>query len=52
MTTHVFIVDDTTFKYHLEYMFAGCGAKEKVVDFNNMKYMQKVLQNGMLLMKL
>lgn len=24
--THVFIVNDTTFKYHLEYMFAGTGA--------------------------
>lgn len=37
MTTHVFIVDDNTFKYHLEYMFAGTGAKEKSVDFNNKK---------------
>lgn len=37
MTTHVFIVDDNTFKYHLEYMFAGTGAKEKKVDFNNSK---------------
>lgn len=35
MTTHVFIVDDNTFKYHLEYMFAGTGAKEKKVDFND-----------------
>lgn len=35
MTTHVFIVDDTTFKYHLEYMFAGTGAEKKAVDFNN-----------------
>ena len=24
--THVFIVNDTTLKYHLEYMFAGTGA--------------------------
>ena len=24
--THVFIVDTKTFKYHLEYMFAGTGA--------------------------
>ena len=37
MTTHVFIVDDKTFKYHLEYMFAGTGSKEKKIDFNNMK---------------
>ena len=25
-TTHVFIVDTNTFKYHLEYLFAGTGA--------------------------
>lgn len=37
MTTHVFIVDDNTFKYHLEYLFCGTGAKEKVIDFNNCK---------------
>ncbi len=27
--THVFIVNDKTFKYHLEYMFAGTGAGDK-----------------------
>lgn len=35
MTTHVFIVDSTTFKFHLEYLFAGTGAKDNVIDFNN-----------------
>ena len=35
MTTHVFIVDTNTFKYHLEYLFAGTGAKDNFVDFNN-----------------
>lgn len=35
MTTHIFIVDETTFKIHLEYLFAGTGAKDFVVDFNN-----------------
>lgn len=35
MTTHVFIVDSITFKIHLEYLFAGTGAKDNVVDFNN-----------------
>jgi len=43
MTTHVFVVDSTTFKYHLEYLFAGTGAKKKDgannegydIDFNN-----------------
>lgn len=29
MTTHVFVVDEQTFKYHLEYMFAGTGANDK-----------------------
>jgi len=33
-TTHVLIVDTTTFKYHLEYQFAGTGAGENVIDFN------------------
>lgn len=36
MTTHVFIVDSTTFKLHLEYLFAGTGAKDNKVDFNNL----------------
>lgn len=30
---HLFIVDETTFKIHLEYMFAGTGAKEVPTDF-------------------
>lgn len=34
-TTHVFIVDTTTFKYHLEYLFVGTGNANKVIDFNN-----------------
>lgn len=34
-TTHVFIVDSNTFKYHLEYLFAGTGAKNNTIDFNN-----------------
>jgi len=35
MTTHIFIVDKTTFKLHLEYLFAGTGAKDNQIDFNN-----------------
>ncbi|PJA27474.1 MAG: DUF91 domain-containing protein [candidate division Zixibacteria bacterium CG_4_9_14_3_um_filter_46_8] len=35
MTTHVFIVDSMTFKLHIEYLFAGTGAKDHKVDFNN-----------------
>ncbi|MFH1890999.1 MAG: DUF91 domain-containing protein [Candidatus Kuenenbacteria bacterium] len=35
MTTHVFIVDSTTFKIHLENLFAGTGAKDYFIDFNN-----------------
>jgi hypothetical protein len=34
-TTHVFIVDTNTFKYHLEYLFAGTGAKDSYIDFND-----------------
>jgi len=35
MTTHIFIVDSVTLKCHLEYLFAGTGAKDYIVDFNN-----------------
>ena len=35
MTTHVFIVSATTFKVHLEYLFAGTGAQDNDVDFND-----------------
>lgn len=34
-TTHVFIVGTNTFKYHLQYLFAGTGAKDNYIDFNN-----------------
>jgi predicted RNA-binding protein len=34
-TTHVFIVDVDTFQYHLEYLFAGTGAKDYKIDFND-----------------
>ena len=37
-TTHVFIVDTNTFKYHLEYMFAGTGAGNNIIDFNNVSH--------------
>ena len=33
MNTHVFIVNSQTFKYHLEYMFAGTGASDKKSTF-------------------
>ncbi len=35
-TAHVFIVDYNTFKYHLEYLFAGTGAGNTNIDFNNL----------------
>ena len=38
MTTHVFIVDVNTFKYHLEYQFVGTGNEDYYVDFNNSYY--------------
>lgn len=33
MKTHVFIVNDQTFPYHLRYLFAGTGAKNKNNNF-------------------
>ena len=33
MTTHVFVVNEQTFKYHLEYKFAGTGAGTKQAPF-------------------
>lgn len=35
MTTHVLIVDATTFPLHLEHLFVGTGARDNRVDFNN-----------------
>lgn len=35
MTTHVFVVDVQTFPVHLRHRFAGTGAKDHRVDFNN-----------------
>lgn len=35
-TTHVFVVDTTTLKCHLEFMFAGTGSKDDVIDFNDL----------------
>lgn len=35
MTTHVLIVDATTFPLHLERLFVGTGARDSRVDFNN-----------------
>lgn len=35
MTTHVFVVNATTFQIHLEYLFAGTGALDNYIDFNN-----------------
>lgn len=37
MTTHVFIVDEQSFKTHLKYMFVGTGSKDKDIDFNGLK---------------
>jgi hypothetical protein len=30
---HIFVVDENTLKYHLEYMFAGTGAQNKTSEF-------------------
>lgn len=44
MTTHVFIVDAITFKYHLEYMFIGTGMREIILDFNHKPITQLATQ--------
>ena len=38
MTTHVFVVNDRTFKYHLEYMFAGTCAASDVTFLTDSNY--------------
>ena len=38
MTTHVFIVDEQSFKIHLKYLFVGTGSKDKDIDFNGLKH--------------
>ena len=43
MTTHVFIVDDNTFKYHLEYMFAGTGAKKMLLILIIQKHLDCII---------
>ena len=35
MTTHIFVVDYTTFKVHLENLFIGTGARKGASDFND-----------------
>lgn len=37
-TTHVFIVNGITFKYHLEYMFAGTCAKSDILYLDDANY--------------
>lgn len=36
--THVFIVNDETFKIHLEYMFAGTGCSSEAIFYENNEY--------------
>ena len=38
MTAHVFVVDAKTFPVHLQYKFAGTGAKDHVIDFNDSRH--------------
>lgn len=45
MTTHVFIVNEKTFPLHLKYMFAGTGARDLDVEFNDTAENQKVAKN-------
>lgn len=51
--THVFIVNEITFKYHLEYMFAGTGAKDKQTIFltkSHNKHIQPVTERNLVAM--
>ena len=52
MTTHVFIVNEQSFKVHLEYMFVGTGAKDKAVDFNGVSIskLHSKSENGLVAM--
>ncbi|MBQ8271113.1 MAG: hypothetical protein IJZ22_07940 [Bacteroidaceae bacterium] len=52
MTTHVFIVDERSFKVHLEYMFVGTGSKNKDIDFNRNKdsHLHSQTENGLVSM--
>ncbi len=48
MNIHVFVVNSTTFKLHLEYMFAGTGAKDKTSPFlvsSEVKYHHSIERN-------
>lgn len=45
MTTHIFIVNEETFPFHLKYMFAGTGAGNLSVDFNGSMNDEKVEKN-------
>ena len=42
MRTHVFIVNDDTFPSHLQYLFAGTGAKDKDVDVSLLSDIKRV----------
>ncbi|MFH1823705.1 MAG: hypothetical protein ABH873_00545 [Candidatus Firestonebacteria bacterium] len=46
-TTHVFIVNTNTFKYHLEYLFAGTGAKDdKAFEIHLQAYIVQNIGKG------
>ncbi|MEW6095841.1 MAG: hypothetical protein AB1567_04855 [bacterium] len=42
MRTHVFIVNDDTFPSHLQYLFAGTGAKDKDLDVSLLSDIKRV----------
>ncbi len=52
MTTHVFIVDEQSFKVHLEYMFVGTGSRDKDIDFNGVisSQLHSQTENGLVSM--
>ncbi len=42
MRTHIFIVNDSTFHYHLQYLFAGTGARDKDWHIGLLKDIKRV----------
>lgn len=49
MNTHVFIVNDDTFPSHLQYLFAGTGAKNKDEDISLLADIKRVRLNDLVI---
>jgi hypothetical protein len=49
IATHVFVVNDNTFPSHLQYLFAGTGAKDKDVDVELLSDIKRVRPGDLVL---